>query len=140
MSFRLSGSSSTTIISRRSLNFCLGAGSFLNAVQGLSAKLRIRRRSHEACVTRRRCSKSEGPWTRQCAILVDPPGNVLREKRVSRRLNDLLSAVCSIEEHFARSQNSETKKEDRKDQTDYVPAPGGTRRVLCEDSQNGDYR
>ncbi len=43
------------------------------------------------------------------------------------RRADLLSAVCSIEEHFARSQNSETKKEDRKDQTELRARPLGER-------------
>jgi len=49
-----------------------------------------------------------------------------REARLAT-LNDLLSAVCSIEEYFARSQNSETKKEDRKDQTELRARPLGER-------------
>jgi len=45
-----------------------------------------------------------------------------REARLAT-LNDLLSAVCSIEEHFARSQKLEDKK-DGKTKLNYVPAPG----------------
>ena len=47
-----------------------------------------------------------------------------REARLAT-LNDLLSAVCSIEEYFARSQNSEPRKKTGKTKLNYVPGPWG---------------
>jgi len=47
-----------------------------------------------------------------------------RETRLAT-LNDLLSAVCSIEEYFARSQNSEPRKKTGKTKLNYLPGPWG---------------